>query len=860
MKWTPAIGCPIFKIGGIDRSGWRWWQAFPAPPGDSLKNLSRSARLYIIATFIAGSLALVASWVYGGHPSNARVLILALALAGALGPFRIPVPVFGSVSIAFSLIFAILLLLGTPAAALGAIVAAVTASIFRHAGRLPLYRTVFNAANLALSTVAAGGVFRALGGTVGGFEPATEWIPALTGTLVFFFINTLAVATVVSLTDGVPLLRNWVDNFFWTCPAYVAGTILAGFVVISVARIGVWGLVLALPPLYVLYFSLRLYTSKVIQQRLHHKQMADLYLSIIEALALAIDAKDRTTQRHIRRVQTYAVELGRVLGLSREELEALKAGSLLHDIGKLAVPEHILCKPGKLDRDEYEKMKIHPRIGAEILETVRFPFPLVDVVRSHHEKWDGSGYPDRLKGEEIPMGARILAVVDCFDALTSDRPYRRPLTKEEALEYLRSEIGTFYDERVVQALFDNLDRMESLADKINRSREKWDVPDKRQSRQGNERLSRDSNELRHSIMKNISSAHRELYALYEIAQNLAKSLNIEETLSFISSKVARLVHYRCLVLYLYDKDSGVLKARFVSGHDARRLQDHEIKLGERMSGWAAQHRRPMVGRSHPDPVQRKGERSDLEELLAQGEIESLENAVVAPLLDGDQLLGVLALYDRPDQPYEEDSLRVISIVAKHVSSAVKNAILYESNQESTLTDPLTNLPNARYLFVSFEEELSRAQRQQVPLSIIELDVNDFKDVNDRHGHPAGDRILRLLARVIRDQLRGCDTCVRYAGDEFIVIVPGVGKDGITRLQGRIQKGIEEYKFPLHGGKSARISVSMGAASFPEDGRTFDALLSVADARMNAQKSAGRQRPPDSDGYHKFTGRRDVPLN
>lgn len=829
-------------------------------PGDDLKNLTRPARLFIITITIVGSLALVASWVYGGHPSSSRVLILALALAGALGPLRIPVPVFGNISIAFSLIFAILLLLGTPSAALGAIVAAVTASMLRRTGRLPVYRTVFNAANLTISTVAAGAVFRGLGGTVGSFEPTTEWLPALLGTLVFFFMNTLAVATIVSLTDGVPLWHNWVNNFFWTCPAYVAGTILAGFVVVSIERIGMWGLLLALPPLYVLYFSLRLYTSKVIQERLHHKQMADMYLSIIEALALAIDAKDRTTQRHIRRVQTYAVELGRVLGLSQEELEALKAGALLHDIGKLAVPEHILCKPGRLDREEYEKMKIHPRIGAEILETVHFPFPLVEVVRSHHEKWDGTGYPDRLKGVEIPMGARILAVVDCFDALTSDRPYRRPLAKEEALEYLRSEIGTFYDPRVVQALFENLDRMESLADRINRSREKWAAPDKREARQTNERLSRDSNEMRRSIMKNISSAHRELYALYEIAQNLAKSLNIEEALSFISSKIARLVHYRCLVLYLYDKNNQVLKPRYVAGRDVKHLMELQIKLGERMSGWAAQHRRSMVGRSHADPIRREGERSDLEELLAEGVIEPLENAIVTPLLDGDQLLGVLALYDRPDQPYEEDSLRIISIVGKHVSSAVKNAILYESTKESTLTDPLTDLPNARYLFVSFEEELSRTQRQRVPLSIIELDVNDFKEVNDRYGHPAGDRILRLLARVIRDQLRGCDTCVRYAGDEFIVIVPGVGKEGIAKLQGRIQKAIEGYRFPLHGGRAARISISMGAASFPEDGRTFDALLSVADARMYKQKSAGQRRPPDSDGYHKFTGRRDVPVN
>ena len=825
-----------------------------------MTNLSRKARIYILSVCLSGAMALVASWMLGPPPASARNLLIALVVAAAAAPFRIPVPVFGNVSIAFTFIFATLIILGTPAAALTAAVAAVVASLLRRRPRPPLYRTTFNAANLVLATVASGTVYSLAGGTPGQFNPEHLWLPALLATTVYFFLNTGFVSMAVSLTDGVPIFRNWRTNFLWTCPAYVAGTLMAATLAFGIQHIGLWAVLLSLPPLYVLYFSLRLYATKVMQERHHGKQMADLYLSIIEALALAIDAKDRTTQRHIRRVQTYAVELGRVLGLSHSDLEALKAGALLHDIGKLAVPEHILCKPGKLSRDEFEKMKIHPRIGAEILETVRFPFPLVNVVRSHHEKWDGTGYPDRLKGEEIPLAARILSVVDCYDALTSDRPYRRPLTKEEALSYIRSEAGSSYDPRVVDTLMQNLDRMEELAAQVNRTREKWVAPDKREVSRGAERTSRDTNELRRSIMQNISSAHRELYALYEIAQSMAKSLNLDEVLAFISSKVARLLHYRCLVLYLYDKDQKVLKSRFVTGHDAVKLKDVKIRLGERMSGWAALHRMPMAGRADGDPVRREGTRSDLEELLKNGSIEQLENAIVAPLVDGDSVIGVLALYDRPDQPFEEDTVRVISIIAKHVTNAVKNAILYESTQESALTDPLTNLPNARYLFVSFEEEMSRAMRQQVPLSIIELDVDDFKEVNDRFGHPAGDRILRGIARAIRGQLRGCDTCVRYAGDEFIVTVPGVGRDGIDKVQARIQHAIESHKFALHGGRTLRVSVSMGASSFPEDGKTFEALLGAADTRMYEHKFRHRGRPPQEGGYLKFTGRRNVPVN
>src|SRR6266542_5003101 len=142
-----------------------------------------------------------------------------------------------------------------------------------------------------------------------------------------------------------------------------------------------------------------------------------LHLATAEALATAIDAKDQTTHCHVRRVQIYAAGLGEVLGLSLPEIAALKAGALLHDIGKLAVPAHIINKPGRLTPVEFEKMKVHTTVGAQILSRVDFPYPVTPIVRHHHEQWDGMGYPDGLKGEQIPITARIISVVDCFDSV-----------------------------------------------------------------------------------------------------------------------------------------------------------------------------------------------------------------------------------------------------------------------------------------------------------------------------------------------------------------------------------------------------------------------------------------------------------
>jgi len=787
-------------------------------------------------------------------------LLVAMAAAVLSSPFRIPLPVLGNVSIAFAFVFAALILLGTPAAVLTAAVSGVAASVLRKGPRPPVHRVLFNVADLSVSAAVAGGVFRLAGGTPGTLEPSAEWLAVVLGAVSFFIVNSLLVAGAVSLTDEIPFFQNWRTNFLWTGPAYLAGAFLGAALAMGFQRFGPAALGMSVPLLYVLYFSLRLYADKVREERRHGKQVADLYLSVIEALALAIDAKDRTTQRHIRRVQAYAVELGRILEISDAELEALKAGSLLHDVGKLAVPEHILCKPGPLTPEETEKMRIHPRIGVEILETISFPFPLTEVVRSHHEKWDGTGYPDRLKGEEIPMTARILSVADCYDALTSDRPYRKPLSREEALAYVRGESGTSFDPRVVDALVGNLDRLHALADEINRSQETSSAPDKRKLTSGDDPLVRDTNLLRTSIVEHIHSAQRELFALYEIAQSTARSLNLDEAMGFIAGKIARLLHYRCLVLYLYDKERKLLSARLVHGVHSPRLLRHTLPLGSKMSGWAAVHRLPLRGVSHKASALREGNRSDLEELMAEKGLENLESSIVAPLVDGDQLLGVLALYDVRDLPYEEDHLRIISTVAKHVATAVKNSLQFSAQADNALVDPLTRLPNARYLFVSFEEELARAVRQQVPLSIIEMDVNDFNEVNDRHGQAAGDRILRQVARAIRKQMRGCDTCVRYSGDEFIITLPGVGKAEVARLQGRIQEAIEATKFVVHGGKPLKLTLSMGTASFPEDGKSLDALIAVADARMYDVKAAHRKDKPEGSGYQRFTGRRSVGLN
>src|SRR6202166_3291168 len=281
----------------------------------------------------------------------------------------------------------------------------------------------------------------------------------------YFIVNAGSIAAVISFSEGKPLSRILVDCYFWSFPYYLVGAGIAGVISWFNREFNWETSLLFVPAIYLIYRSYRLYLGKLEDEKRHVEEIADLHLRTIEALALAIEAKDQTTHDHLQRVRIYAIEVAKELGMTGTELEALHAASLLHDIGKLAVPEHIIAKPGRLTPEEFEKMKIHTVVGAEILERVRFPYPVVPIVRAHHEKWDGTGYPYGLKGAEIPVGARILSAVDFLDALASDRQYRRAMPLDEVMQRLAAESGKSFDPKVVDVLKKRYKSLEYLAKK-----------------------------------------------------------------------------------------------------------------------------------------------------------------------------------------------------------------------------------------------------------------------------------------------------------------------------------------------------------------------------------------------------------
>src|SRR5579863_3233150 len=418
------------------------------------------ARVFIAGTALAACVcfALALSQWHSSDPVKFACYLLAGLLASSL---KVTLPgIDGTLSVNFLFTLLGILELSLPETLLIVLACTLGQAYWKPARQVKTVHLVFNWAQLTVSSALAYGAYTMVATRV---PHGAGSLALLAAAITHFSCNTAAMATIIGLTEEKPITKVWTDTYLWSFPYYMVGAATAGLVHFLNGHIGWQSSLLVLPPIYLMYRSYRLYLGKLETEKKHAEQVSNLHLRTIEALALAIEAKDETTGEHLQRVRVYAMELAKELGLSEDETEALRAASVLHDIGKLAVPEHIISKPGKLTPEEFEKMKIHPIVGAEILEQVHFPYPVVPIVRAHHEKWDGSGYPNGLAGEEIPIGARILAAVDCLDALASDRQYRKALPLNDAMAKVASEAGISFDPRVVEILRRRYVELEKLA-------------------------------------------------------------------------------------------------------------------------------------------------------------------------------------------------------------------------------------------------------------------------------------------------------------------------------------------------------------------------------------------------------------
>jgi diguanylate cyclase (GGDEF)-like protein/putative nucleotidyltransferase with HDIG domain len=637
--------------------------------------------------------------------------------------------------------------------------------------------------------------------------------------LVHYMLSAGVIGAINSMRRPDNRIRAWAGYVMWSSVSYFVGAAAASLVVELISIVSFYGFLIAIPILACTYLTYKSRLDKVEATVVHAEHVTDLHLRTIEALAVAMDAKGDVPHEHVRRVQIYATGLARFFGLSEPELEAVKAGTLLHDIGKLAIPDHILHKPGPLSPAEFERMKMHTVVGAEILERVRFPYPIVPIVRNQHERWDGQGYPDGLRGDQIPMGARILSVADCFDSLREDRRYRKAKSRGEAITLLKDEAGKTFDPEVVRVFLEHLPELEAEI--------RWQRVDLQLAGPDGQAAYSDSEARPNSAMDEmdrIRDANRDVLTLYNIAGAITRSLDLRDTFAVFSSRLEDIVTYTTCVVYLLKPDSPDIEVAHASGRNFDQLKGRKIAVGAGIAGWVIANHQPIF---NCDPG------LDFDALKVEIS-DKYQAAIVVPLLKDGHVLGALGLYSTDLPAYAPDDLRLVEAVAKLVSDAIANSLHNALSAGKDLTDPITGLPNARALRHRFEEEADRARRHKDRFAIVMMDLDGFRPINDQLGHEVGDGVLRGLARLLASQLRSSDFITRYGGDEFVAILHA-GPEEAADLVQHLQKMIEQRDFGPPG-VSIRLGMSMGCSTFGPDGTNLDELLIAADRAMYADKA------------------------
>jgi len=752
--------------------------------------LSNPGKLYVSAVILAGSFAIAAS-ITEMLVEGVRYewfILAALTIVSGSATVKLP-SIPASLSVSETFVFTSVLLFGAPAGTLTVALDGLIISLWLNRQRKELHRVLFNVAAPAVSIWLAAQLFFLLAGIAplaqhrlsaesGALEPfaqapgITEFlIPLLAFTIAYFLLNSWLIALAVSFETSVRALVIWRTNFVWLSLNFLCGASVAALLTVYPRQINLAYLGAILPLLFVLYLTYKTSMARVEDANKHLEEINGMYISTIEALAMAVDAKDQVTHGHIRRVQAYAVGLAKALGIrDRGLLGAIEAASLLHDMGKLAIPEHILNKPGRLTDAEFSKMKLHASIGADILSSIHFPYPVVPIVRHHHENWDGTGYPDGLAGTAIPIGARILSVVDCFDALTSDRPYRPRLSDEQALAILLDRRGRMYDQLVVDTFIEVFRTIE--------------IPDSAEATDAHyaiAQLSRALPEpLAHSEGTRLTGS-----ATANDAADLGLALRVfastaglasHERLSVLAQQIRRIATADTVIVQSTDA-TNTLRVVHTDGlyHDT--LQDRTSMVGHGVTGWVAAN--GQFALNSPARVE-----------FEAGTAEALQACTAVPLLLNRLVCGVLSVYSIEPNHFTYRNLNFLSAIGALVASTLESQISFTETKDQGLTE-------------SGISELLQAQLAADPAYSCQLLL-----VSGDHGKI--DRIQSVLLE------RDPDAIIARLSADALACVSAV-------TNGALREGV-----PFGSG------CKLASARFPEDGSVARELLaSLRQSRQDA---------------------------
>jgi len=637
--------------------------------------------------------------------------------------------------------------------------------------------------------------------------------PLLVFTILYFSLNSWIITIAIALERRLHAFSTWRDNFLWLSLNYFGGASVAALLVSYTHDFDYTYLVVIVPLLVVLYFTFSMSMGRIEDANRHLTQLNALYMSTIETLAMAIDAKDQITHGHIRRVQAYAVSLASHVGVMDTSLiRAVEAAALLHDMGKLAVPEYILNKPGPLTPTEFDKMKLHASVGADILSAIDFPYPVVPIVRHHHENWDGTGYPDGLAGTNIPIGARILSVVDCFDALTSDRPYRPRLSDREALHILTDRRGTMYDPLMVDTFL-------KVHPTLAAESADFATHTSLAAITGASGL-----QTQRRSLDEIAGSSEETLTLFELARALTPPKTFTEAADVICRHLKRLVPCSLCVIFVHDTEADEIVALHSAGDNASFVSGLRMGVGQRLSGWVAAHRQTI---RNSDPVLDLGD-------AARSMEPRPRSCLSTPLQVENELIGVLTVYSTVPNAFTEEHHRLLEAVSRQVSPIVQQVVPVKGGKRHSAS----SLPGVEHL-LRFTQAIT-GYKLPAPTSLLLVEI-DGPDNRGRHAYETEESLLHALARVAEQNLRTTDLMFRHGPNELLILLLKADLLEATSIGNRIQKAASDER------RSTVVQVKAAVVSATEDDEPVLQLIqqTIARARSGGPADSKPQIPRGS---------------
>ena len=783
--------------------------------------LSPRLRVYVIAVVLAGTAAIVHSILALSQQQSGSAWVILAALTLFSGSFTVKVPsIPARISVSETFVFTAVLLFG---GAPGTLIVALDGFIISMTRRnRRLHRVLFNTAEPALSIWVAAWIFSVVAGP---HDPVSQTasfthliLPLFALAATYFTLNSWLTAFAVSFETHTSAPTVWRQHFLWLSLNYFGGASVAILLARNVPGLALGAMNVVLPALSVIlpllvisYLTFKTTMGRVQDATEHVSQLNSLYLSTLETLAMAIDAKDQVTHGHIRRVQTWAVRLAREIGIRDDSLlQAIEAAALLHDIGKIGVPEHILNKPGKLTAAEFERMKLHASIGADLVATIHFRDLVVPIVRHHHESWNGKGYPDGLSGTAIPIGARILSVVDCYDALTSDRPYRQKLSDEEAVNILVERRGTMYDPLVVDAFLGF------------RSELSTDVPSHidlpavtRLAQLANTPVERSPNVTTQRAEGTATT--EQILEFHDIANGLSGRVSLADATAFISSHVKRLVAADTCVFFLYDAAGDRLTAAYAYGHGATELAGHCLKLGHGVSGWVAVNQQTIVNADAALDLRPRAESIS----------PPLRSCLSTPLAVDGTLVGVLSLYSLLPVAFADDHRRLLEMLSRQISRTVRDAREFDRAYALSYRDTLTGLPNLSRLVELVRDGDVVDERGGSRFAVVAVEIRNLAAAKQQYGQLVGDGLLGHVANVLGRTLRATDILFKAEGSEFVILLAQTDAMTADSVVSRIRQQLRLEPFVLEDATALPVTVGVGVALQQRDGLTCQELVQAA---------------------------------